>query len=67
MAHDGNHADGAHGHAAHHDVSDDKGAAFVGFIAGVVLLGSFLFGMVRWTNHHLNAEKAGAPAAESTK
>ncbi len=65
MAHDGNHAHAAHG--AHHDVSGDKRAAFMGLVAGLVLLGGFLFGMVKWTNHHLGAGEASSTAAESTK
>lgn len=72
MAHDtahgdGAHAHGAHAHGTHHDTSGDKGAAFVGMIAGMLLLGSFLFGMVKWTNYHLGAGEAGSTAAESTK
>ena len=67
MAHDTTYGDGAHAHAAHHDTSGDKGAAFVGLIAGMVLLGSLLFGMVKWTNHHLGAGEAGSAAAGSTK
>ena len=55
-------------HGGHHDVSEDKGAAYVGLFAGMILLGSFLFGMVEWTNHHLNAgEPHSAATAESTK
>lgn len=65
-------ADGAHGagaHDPHHDVSGDKGAAFVGLVGGLVLIGGLLFGMVKWTNHHLGAESGGtaAAAAEATK
>ena len=76
MAHGTHHGDGAHGgahiethpaaHGGHHDVSEDKGAAYIGLFAGAILLGSFLFGMVKWTNHHLNAREAGS-AAEATK
>ena len=65
MAHDTHDSHGAH--AAHHDVSQDKRAAFTGLFIGMVVLGSFLFSMVRWTNHHLGAGEAGAPAAEATK
>ena len=63
-------AQGAHGagaHDPHHDVSQDKGAAYVGLVGGIVLIGAFLFGMVTWTNHHLNAGEGGKPAAEATK
>lgn len=78
MAHGTDHGNGTHGnapvdahpaaHGGHHDVSEDKGAAYVGLFAGALLLGSFLFGMVKWTNHHLSAgEPAGAAAAESAK
>lgn len=63
MAHDAHH--GAH-HGAHHAADSDKGAAFVGLIVGAALLGSFIFGMVKWTNHHLTAGEPGA-AAEATK
>lgn len=58
-------AHGAHGAGAeaHHDVSHDKGAAFVGLIGGMVVIGLFLFGMVKWTNHHLAAEGGERPAA----
>jgi hypothetical protein len=49
----------------HHDVSRDKGPAFVGLIAGVVLLGAFMYGMVKWTNSRYagHAEGAAPPAA----
>jgi hypothetical protein len=62
-------AQGAHGAGAesHHDVSQDKGAAFVGLIGGVVVIGAFLFGMVTWTNHHLAAEGGEKPAATAHK
>ena len=56
-------ARGAGAHDAHHDVSDDKRAAFAGLIGGVVLIGGFLFGMVKWTNHHLASEGGEKPAA----
>ncbi len=62
MAHDTNH--GGAGHGEHHDVNADKSAAFMGLIAGLVLIGGFLFGMVKWTNHHL---EAGEPVAAATK
>ena len=53
---------GGPGHGEHHDVSGDKSAAFMGLFAGLVLIGSFLFGMVKWTNHHLNADEPRANA-----
>ena len=65
MAHDSDHGHGAH--AAHHDVNGDKAAAFVGLFAGMLLLGGLLFGMVKWTNHHLGAGESGSTAAEATK
>lgn len=67
-ANDGAHA--AHGHAAHgghHDVNGDKAAAFVGLFGGLVVIGGLLFGMVTWTNHHLNAESGHGAKAEATK
>ena len=61
---DGMGAHGAHGAGAdaHHDVSHDKGAAFVGLIGGAVFLGTLLFSMVKWTNHHLASEGGERPA-----
>ena len=53
--------------ASHHDVSQDKGPAFVGLFVGVILLGAFMFGMVKWTNTrfagHGAAEKGAAGEA----
>lgn len=69
MAHDTNHGGAGHGTqhgGAQHDVNPDKGAAFIGLFAGMVLLGAFLFGMVTWTNHHLGSEEPRANAT-STK
>ncbi len=54
-------------HGAHHDVNADKSAAFVGLIGGLVLIGSFLFGMVKWTSHHLDAAEGGGSKVEATK
>ena len=49
----------------HHDVSRDKGPAFVGLFVGALLLGSFMYGMVRWTNSRYagHAEGGETPAA----
>ena len=47
----------------HHDVSQDKGAAFTGLITGVILLGAFIYGMVQWTNSRHHAPAAGGKAA----
>ena len=58
--------DHGHGHAPHHDVSDDKGAAYLGLFGGAILLGAFLFGMVTWTNHHLGGHEGGAAAAATS-
>ena len=44
----------------HHDVSRDKGPAFVGLFAGLIVLGALTYGMVLWTN----AQFAGHGAAE---
>ena len=50
--------------ASHHDVSRDKGPAFVGLFVGVILLGAFMYGMVQFTNSryagHETAEKGAA-------
>ena len=52
----------------HHDVSQDKGPAFVGLIGGVIVLGAFMYGMVVWTNAKFAGHSAGAakPAAAAT-
>ncbi len=47
----------------HHDVSRDKGPAFVGLIAGIVLLGALMYGMVQWTNTRFEGHAAGGAAA----
>lgn len=57
---------------SHHDVSQDKGPAFVGLFGGLVLLGALCYGMVVWTNAQFaghsataaGASKGGAPAAQ---
>ncbi len=53
----------------HHDVSQDKGPAFLGLIIGVVLLGAMMYGMVQWTNTRFegHATGAAAPAAGATQ
>ncbi len=51
-------------HAHHHDVSVDRGSAFVGLIAGSLILGAIVFGMVKWTNSRFEGHaRPGAPAA----
>jgi hypothetical protein len=52
--------------AQHHDVSQDKGPAFVGLFVGVILLGAFVYGMVQWTNARFEGHSAGAAAAAET-
>jgi uncharacterized protein (DUF983 family) len=48
----------------HHDVSQDKGPAFLGLIVGVVLIGALMYGMVQWTNAQFAGHAAGGtPAA----
>ncbi len=47
----------------HHDVSRDKGPAFLGLIIGVVVLTAMMYGMVQWTNTRFEGHAAGAPAA----
>jgi hypothetical protein len=53
---------------SHHDVSQDKGAAFTGLVLGLVLIGGLCYGMVLWTNaqfagHAADGQKAPAAAA----
>ena len=47
----------------HHDVSHDKGPAFVGLFAGMLLLGALIYGMVQWTNSRFEGHHAAAPGA----
>lgn len=51
-----------------HDVSQDKGPAFVGLIGGVILIGAFMYAMVVWTNGRFAGHAAGGakPAAAAT-
>ena len=53
--------------ASHHDVSQDKGPAFVGLFVGLIVLGAFMYGMVQFTNSryagHETAEKGAAAEA----
>ncbi|MDF1504277.1 hypothetical protein [Roseisolibacter sp. H3M3-2] len=51
--------------SAHHheDVSRDKGPAFVGLVAGIVLIGAFVYAMVLWTNSRFEGHAAGGAAA----
>ena len=51
----------------HHDVSQDKGAAFTGLFAGMVLLAAFISGMVHWTNSRHHAEGGEKAAVEAHK
>ena len=46
----------------------DKPAAFMGLVGGVVMIAALCFALVQWTNaqfasHHAEAAPAGAPAA----
>jgi hypothetical protein len=51
----------------HHDVSHDKGPAFVGLFGGLIVVGLLTYGMVLWTNAqfagHAAEGAAGKPAA----
>jgi hypothetical protein len=47
----------------HHDVSRDKGPAFLGLIVGVVALTAMMYGMVQWTNTRFEGHAAAAPGA----
>ncbi len=53
----------------HHDVSHDKGPAFLGLFGGLVVIGALMYGMVVWTNAQFAGHSAGAagqpPAASS--
>ena len=52
----------------HEDVSRDKGPAFVGLVAGIVLLGALVYAMVLWTNSRFEGHGGGEKAAaEATK
>lgn len=55
--------------ASHHDVSQDKGPAFVGLFLGMFLLAGLVYGMVQWTNSRFEGHgaTAGQPAAEAHK
>ena len=55
--------------ASHHDVSQDKGPAFVGLFLGMFLLAALVYGMVQWTNGRFEGHgaTAGQPAAETHK
>lgn len=53
--------------AHHHDVSQDKGPAFLGLIAGMIVIGGLMYGMVVWTNAKFAGHAAeGAPAGQTT-
>lgn len=50
----------------HAQQGSDKGAAFVGLIAGALFIGAILYGIVIWTNGQFaghKAEKKGAMVA----
>ena len=47
----------------HHDVSRDKGPAFMGLVIGIVVLTSLVYGMVQWTNSRFEGHAAGAAPA----
>ena len=50
----------------HHDVSRDKGPAFVGLFTGLIVLGGFIYGLVLWTNAQYAGHAAGeAPSAQA--
>ena len=49
--------------ASHHDVSRDKGPAFVGLFVGVIVLGAFMYGMVQFTNARYAGHAAAEPGA----
>lgn len=59
MAHD-SHAHDGHDHAPH-SVSHDRRPAYIGLVAGAMLIGAILFGMVKWTNSRFASH--GEPAA----
>ena len=49
--------------ASHHDVSQDKGPAFVGLFLGMFLLAGLVYGMVQWTNGRFEGHGAAAKGA----
>lgn len=49
--------------ASHHDVSQDKGPAFVGLFVGMIVLGAFMYAMVLWTNSRFEGHGAAAKGA----
>jgi hypothetical protein len=53
--------------AHHHDVSQDKGPAFLGLFAGFIVIGGLLYGMVLWTNAQFAHHEAPAAHAGATK
>ena len=57
----------AHGHV-HHDVGDDKPAAFIGLILGGIALFAIMFGVVKLTNAQFAGKHEGGAkaAAEAT-
>ena len=60
-----NHHHDAHGHHDHHDVSEDRGPAYIGLVATALLLLGLMYGMVQWTNGRFegHSKAAGAAAA----
>ena len=54
-----------HGHA---DVAGDKRAAFVALVAGMAVIGAFMYGMVQFTNARFAGHEGGErPAAEASR
>lgn len=55
----------------HAQQGSDKGAAFVGLIAGALFIGAIMYGIVIWTNgqfaEHKAAKKTGSVAVESMR
>lgn len=47
----------------HAQQGSDKGAAFVGLIAGALFIGAILYGIVIWTNGQFAGHKAEKAAA----
>ena len=55
--------------SAHHDVSQDRGAAYVGLFGGLVVIAALVYATVLWTNAQFAghaAEGAAKPGAAAT-